>query len=303
MAQVDANGVQIEYESFGSPENETVLLVMGFGAQMTLWPVELCEELVRRGYHVVRYDNRDCGLSQKFSELGQPDMGAMMTALMEGKPVEAPYTLDDMAADGMNLLTALGIEKAHIAGASMGGMIVQTMAANHPDRVLSVTSIMSTTGNPEVPQGKPEAMAALTTPLPENAGIDDIVAQGLTVWRLSRSPKFHDDEERIRARTERDAKRSFFPEGTTRQMAAIVASGDRRPKLKTLKMPAVVLHGTDDALIPVEGGKDTAANIPGADLRIVEGMGHDCPLALVDTFADAITAAAARASGNSQAAE
>ena len=301
MPQVKANGITLEYESFGPEDRETILLIMGLGAQLTMWPTELCDELVKRGYRVIRYDNRDVGLSHKFDEHGMPDMAAIFGALMAGKAAQSPYSLDDMAADAVGLLDALGVAQAHIAGASMGGMIAQLVATNHPERTLSLTSIMSTTGNPEVPQGKPEAMAVLMTPAPEG-DIPAAIERGILAWNTIGSPGYRTDDETLRQWVTRDVNRSLYPVGTARQMAAIVANGDRREKLKKLKVPAVVLHGVDDPLVPVEGGRDTAKNIPGAELREVPGMGHDFPLALVDTFADAIEAAAKRAA-KAQAAE
>ncbi|HAC59827.1 MAG: alpha/beta hydrolase [Parvibaculum sp.] len=301
MPQVKANGITLEYESFGPQDRETILLIMGLGAQLTMWPTELCDELVKRGYRVIRYDNRDVGLSHKFDEHGMPDMAAIFGALMAGQPAQSPYSLDDMAADAVGLLDALGVKQAHIAGASMGGMIAQLVAANHPERTLSLTSIMSTTGNPEVPQGKPEAMAVLMTPAPEG-DIPAAIERGILAWNTIGSPGYRTDDETLRQWVTRDVNRSLYPVGTARQMAAIVANGDRREKLKNIKVPAVVLHGVDDPLVPVEGGRDTAKSIPGAELREVPGMGHDFPLALVDTFADAIEAAAKRAA-KAQAAE
>ncbi|PKQ08623.1 MAG: alpha/beta hydrolase [Alphaproteobacteria bacterium HGW-Alphaproteobacteria-12] len=295
MPQIKANGITLEYESFGPEDRETVLLIMGLGAQLTMWPVELCDELVARGYRVIRFDNRDVGLSTKFDEAGMPDMGAIFTALTTGAPVSAPYALDDMAADAVGLLDALGIGKAHIAGASMGGMIAQLVATNHPERTLSLVSIMSTTGNPDLPQGKPEAMAVLMTPAPEG-DIPAAIERGMLAWNTIGSPGYRTDDETLRKWVTRDVNRSLYPVGTARQMAAIVANGDRREKLKDVKAPAVVLHGIDDPLVPIEGGRDTAASIPGAELREVPGMGHDFPLALLDSFADAIEAAAKRAS-------
>ena len=294
MPQVKANGITLEYESFGPEDRETILLIMGLGAQLTMWPVELCDELVSRGYRVVRYDNRDVGLSHKFDDLGMPDMTAIFTALMTGQPATAPYALDEMAKDAVGLLDALGVQRAHIAGASMGGMIAQLVAANHPERALSLTSIMSATGNPEVPQGKPEAMAVLMTPAPEG-DIPAAIERGILAWNTIGSPGYRTDEETLRQWVTRDVNRSLYPVGVARQMAAIVANGDRREKLKNVRIPAVVLHGVDDPLVPVEGGRDTAKSIPGAELREVPGMGHDFPLALVGTFADAIEAAARRA--------
>lgn len=301
MPQVQSNGITIEYESFGPADRETVLLIMGLGAQLTMWPVELCNELVARGYRAIRFDNRDVGLSTKFDAAGMPDMAAIFGALMSGKPASAPYSLDDMAGDAVGLLDALGVKRAHIVGASMGGMIAQLVAINHPDRVLSLTSIMSTTGNPALPQGKPEAMAVLMTPAPEG-DIEAAVARGINAWKVIGSPGFPTDDKILREWVTRDVRRSLYPVGVARQMAAIVANGDRREKLKNLNVPAVVLHGGDDPLVPVEGGKDTAANIPGAELIVVPGMGHDFPIALVKTFADAISKATARA-GASKAAE
>ncbi|MDO8837960.1 MAG: alpha/beta hydrolase [Parvibaculum sp.] len=302
MPQVKANGITIEYESFGPEDRDTVLLIMGLGAQLTMWPTELCDELVARGYRVVRFDNRDVGLSHKFDDLGMPDMTAIFGALMAGKTATAPYALDEMAKDAVGLLDALGIDRAHIVGASMGGMIAQLVAINNPEYALSLTSIMSTTGNPALPQGKPEAMAVLMTPAPEG-DIPAAIERGMLAWNTIGSPGYKTDDATLRAWVTRDVNRSLYPVGVARQMAAIVANGDRRAKLKMLNLPAVVLHGADDPLVPVAGGKDTAENIPGAELRVIPGMGHDFPLGLVATFADAIEAAAKRASSVSRAAD
>ena len=303
MPQVKANGIEIEYESFGPADRDAVLLIMGFSAQLTMWPTELCEELVSRGYRVIRYDNRDVGLSAKLEAKGIPDMEKLFGALMTGAAVEAPYSLDDMAADAAGLLDALKIERAHIVGASMGGMIAQLVAANHPEKTLSLTSIMSNTGNPDLPQGSPEAMGALLAPAPAPDDIEAIIARGINTWKVIGSPGYPTDDQQLRQWVMRDAKRSYYPQGVTRQFAAIVANGDRRPKLKTIKAPTVVLHGADDPLVPVAGGKDTADNIPGAELRVIPGMGHDFPLGLVPVFADAIEAAARRAASAARAAD
>ncbi len=296
MAQVQANGINIEYETFGDKAHETVLLIMGLGAQLTMWPVEFCEELVSRGFYVVRFDNRDIGLSTKFEAAGMPDMAAIFGALMAGKPATSAYTLDDMAGDAVGLLDALGISRAHIVGASMGGMIAQLVAINHPGHTLSLTSIMSTTGNPALPQAKPEAMAVLMAPAVEG-DIEGAITRGINAWKVIGSPGFPTDDVTLRQWVSRDVHRSLYPVGTARQMAAIVANGDRREKLKKLKVPTVVVHGADDPLVPVEGGKDTAASIPSAELRVVPGMGHDFPLGLVKTYADAVSSVVARAHG------
>ena len=293
MTAITANGITIEYETFGSPSATPLLLVMGLGAQMTLWPVELCEALVARGYYVIRYDNRDVGLSTKFDAAGVPEVPAIIMAMMSGKPVNVPYTLHDMAADAMGLLDALGIAKAHIVGASMGGMIAQLIAADYPARTLSLTSIMSTTGNPTLPPAKPEAMAVLTNrpPSPDLATMIDF---GVAAARIVGSPGYPQDEQRLRTRVKADFERSFAPTGFGRHIAAVVATGDRRAKLATVTAPTLVIHGDADPLVPVEGGHDTAANIKGAELLIIPGMGHDLPLQLVEQIADAIAKVAAR---------
>ena len=291
MPQIAANGVTLEYETHGDPANPPLLLIMGLGAQLTLWPIELVEALVARGYHVIRYDNRDIGLSTKFTHAGVPELPAVMMALMSGKMPALPYMLTDMADDAAALLTALGIDKAHIVGASMGGMIAQLVAINHPGRVLSLTSIMSTTGNPALPPAKPEAMAALME-RPATAELTDILALGLRISRAIGSPGYPAPEDRLRERIKRDFRRSFHPTGAARHMAAIMADGDRRERLKRVTAPTLVIHGEDDPLVPVEGGKDTAAAIPGAKLLTIPRMGHDLPLELVGQIADAIAGVA-----------
>ncbi len=294
--QVQANGITIAYESFGPAERETVLLIMGISVQLTAWPVEFTDELVRRGYRVVVYDNGDVGLSTKFDAAGTPDWGAIFRAKAEHKPGPVAYTIDDMARDAVGLLDALGIKKAHIVGASMGGHIAQLVAADHPEHTLSLTSIMSSTLNPALPQPKPEAMAAMRMPNREGDP-EGYAADMIKIWKVIGSPGYPTDERTIRERTFRDFQRSYHPAGGVRQAAAIFATGDLRTKLKTIKAPTVVLPGADDPIVSVEGGKDTAANIPGAELRIIPGLGHDLPLPLVTTFADAVTAAAFRATG------
>ncbi len=288
MLQTTHNGITLEYETHGNPANPPMLLIMGLGAQLTLWPIELVEALVERGYYVIRHDNRDIGLSSKFTEAGVPDMASVVMALMAGKNPAVPYTLSDMAADAVAVLDAAGVAKAHIVGASMGGMIAQLVAVEHPDRVLSLTSIMSTTGNPLLPPAEPEAMAALTAPMAPDADLAAILERGAMVSKAIGSPGYPADPERLSANVERDFKRSFHPTGAMRQMAAIVADGDRRARLKGVTAPTLVIHGADDPLVPVEGGRDTASAIAGATILEVPGMGHDLPLALVETIADAI---------------
>lgn len=294
MAQVAANGINIEYESFGPESAEPVLLIMGLGAQLTLWPVELCEALVARGFRVIRYDNRDVGLSTKFDAAGVPDLRQTLAAVMSGQDPKVAYRLEDMAADAVGLLDALGIERAHIVGASMGGMIAQLVAAHYPERTLSLTSIMSTTGNPSLPSATPEAMQVLMS-RPQGGDLDALIDFGVKAARVIGSPAYPADEAHLRARVRRDVERSNYPAGFARQMAAIYASGDRREKLKRITAPTVVVHGDADPLVPVEGGRDTAASIAGAELVEIPGMGHDLPLPLVDRVADAIASVAKRA--------
>lgn len=288
MPQITANGIQIEYETHGDPGNPPLLLIMGLGAQLTLWPIELVEALVERGYHVIRYDNRDIGLSQKFDGIKIQDIRWIAAKRLIGLRSRLPYRLTDMADDAAALLTALGIDSAHIAGASMGGMIAQLLAIHHPRRVRSLTSIMSTTGNPRLPFPRSEALKVLLNRPPADASSDQAIAMGIHVARVIGSPGYPADENRLRARVRANFERSFYPEGARRQLAAAIDDGDRRMRLRTVTAPTLVLHGVDDPLIPVEGGRDTAANIPGARLHEIKGMGHDLPLALVDEVAGAI---------------
>ena len=297
--RVKANGITIAYESFGPEDRAVMLLIMGNGAQLTAWPVELIEALVKRGYRVIIYDNRDVGLSTKFDRAGVPDAKAVIEAQMAGKPSPLPYALDDMAQDAIGLLDALGIKKAHIVGVSMGGMIAQLVAADHPEHVLSLTSIMSTSGNPDVPfPADPGAIRKMPPAAPEG-NEEAVVANAVKVIQVLAGPDYPPDEKRIRDLVVRSMKRSTDRAGMARHnaLSALGLYQDRRAKLKTIKVPTVVVHGEKDPLMAVEGGKDTAANIPGAELRILPGMGHDLPIPLVNTITDAITAAASRATG------
>ena len=294
MPQIQANGITLETETFGTDSAPPLLLIMGLGAQLTLWPIELVESLVAHGFRVIRYDNRDVGLSTKFDAAGVPDMPKMMMSIMMGEKPETPYSLDDMAADAVGLLDALDIQRAHVVGASMGGMIAQLVAMNYPERVLSLTSIMSTTGNPSLPQAKPEAMAVLTG-RPTTPDANAIVEFGVKAARVIGSPAYPAAEERLRTRVKSDFERSFSPFGAARQMAAIMAGGDRTARLAAVRAPTLVIHGEADPLVPLEGGKATAASISGAELLTIAGMGHDLPLQLVDMIAHAIKGVTERA--------
>jgi pimeloyl-ACP methyl ester carboxylesterase len=271
MPRAKNGAVEIEYESFGDPAHEAVLLINGLGSQMTRWPEPFCGLLVAKGLHPIRFDNRDTGLS----------------TWCEGQD----YTVDDMAADGAAVLDAAGKAKAHIVGVSMGGMIAQVFAANYPGRTLSLTSIMSNTGNPNLP---PPNVALLNT-RPLDPSDPNFIADTVARAEAIGSPAYPWPPGALAARAKAEAERGFNPPGVQRQMAAVRASGDRREKLATIKAPAMVLHGEADPLVPVIGGRDTAANIPGAELRTVAGMGHDLPPALYDIFVQTIWRAVERA--------
>ena len=294
MPKVTANGIDIHYEEHGDPAHPAMLLIMGFGAQLTLWPDELVEALAARGYRVIRYDNRDIGLSHKFDGVKAPGLVKMTLMSKIGMTPRVPYGLADMAADGIGLLDALGIDKAHIVGASMGGMIAQHVAAKYPERCLSFTQIFSTTGNPKLPPARKEALQALVT-RPSSDAEDALVEHGIMLARTIGSPGYPAPEERLRERTLTSVRRSFYPEGPTRHLSAIVADGDRRPMLREITVPTLVLHGEDDPLVPCEGGRDTAACIPDAKLETIPGWGHDLPLELVEPLSDKIAGHASSA--------
>jgi pimeloyl-ACP methyl ester carboxylesterase len=286
-----ANGIELEYESFGNPADPTVLLIMGLGAQLTLWPLPFVEALVERGFHVVRYDNRDVGLSTKLDHARPPRVGMLVLQRLLRLRPRVPYTLGDMAADAAGLLDALGIEKAHIVGGSMGGMIAQIFAATYPDRTLSLSSIMSTTGNPRLSRASREAMDVLVN-RPKTDDLEALVAHGVRASQVLAGPAFPVAPDVLEARVRETIQRSNYPDGFARQLAAIVADGDRRARLKAIKAPTVVIHGSDDSLVPLDGGRDTAASIPGARLVEVRGMGHNVPVEVIPQIVDAIESVA-----------
>lgn len=283
MPTISANDIDICYESFGPEDAPPVLLVMGLGAQMIAWPTGFVSELLERGFRVIRFDNRDAGLSTR-SAGEPPDVLALFAKFTTGETVEAPYTLSLLADDAAGLLDALGLPAAHIVGASMGGMIVQTMAIEHPDKVLSLTSIMSTTGDPAVGQAAPDAMAALLAPPP--ATRDEAIEQGVKASQVIAGSLF--DEDNARARAAEAYDRANNPEGFRFQLAAIAASGDRTDRLRELDVPTLVVHGRHDPLVTLSGGEATAAAIPGADLLVFGEMGHDLPEKYWPQLADAI---------------
>jgi pimeloyl-ACP methyl ester carboxylesterase len=289
------NDVELAYETFGDPADPTVLLIMGLGVQMLGWDEAFCRMLTERGFHVVRFDNRDVGRSTKIEGGPRPDV----MAAVAGDGSSASYLLDDMADDCVGLLDELGVEAAHLVGASQGGMIAQAVAIRHPERVLSLVSIMSTTGDRAVGQPHPEALPALLTrPPADREGFVEFV---VGAWKVIGSPGFEADEEALRARAGASYDRGIFPDGTGRQLVAIIASGDRTEALRRLDVPATVIHGTDDILVDVSGGKATAAAIPEARLELIEGMGHDMPRQvwprLVDSIVETAERSRARAAG------
>jgi pimeloyl-ACP methyl ester carboxylesterase len=297
QGRVQVNGITIAYESFGKPDRGTILLIGGTGMQLTDWPFELCEKLVRRGYRVVIYDSRDIGLSTKFDAFGMPDFTAVLQAAAAGKPAPLPYTLYDMANDAVGLLDALGIKKAHIVGASMGGMIAQIVATDYPEHTLSLASIMATDGKPGLPIiADPERMAKIPPPGP-NEDKQAYIARTVKTWQVIGSQTYPRDEHVVLEAVTRDVERSYCPSCEARQGAAslFTALEDRRLKLGTIKVPTVVIQGDEDPLIPLEAARDVAVNITGADLRVIHGMGHDVPPQLVNTVVDAVVSAASRA--------
>ena len=287
MARIRANGLDLEYETHGPEHGPPMLLIMGLGAQLTMWPTPFVEALGRRGYRVIRFDNRDCGLSTKFSAAGTPNIYALVLARMFGMRPRVPYTLADMAEDAVGLLDALAIRHAHVVGASMGGMIAQHVAARHPDRVLSLASIMSTTGNPALPRPRREALRVLLR-RPRANDLEAAVAHGIRTAKAIGSPRYPVDEAALASRVRAIVSRMHYPPGISRQLAAIISDGDRRAMLRGIRVPTVVIHGTADPLMPVAGGRDTAANIPGARLVEFDGMGHNMPIELIPHIADAI---------------
>ena len=283
-----ANGIELVYETIGDPSDPPLLLVMGLGMQLIHWDDELCELLAGRGYRVIRFDNRDAGLSTQI-DARVPNLARAFA----GFKIDAPYLLDDMADDTVGLLDHLGIEAAHVAGASMGGMIGQAMAIRHPERVLSLTSIMSTTGERRVGRPKLRVWGVLARRAPRDK--DSYVEYFVRVFKLIGSKGFPSDEARIRELAAASYERAHRPAGTARQLAAITASGDRTERLRELNVPTTVFHGRGDPLVPFRAGRATAEAIPGARLVAIPGMGHDLPREVWPRLADAIAETAARA--------
>jgi pimeloyl-ACP methyl ester carboxylesterase len=287
VARVKANGIEIEYEATGDKTDPALLLVMGLGAQLTIWPDALFQGLAKRGFYVIRFDNRDVGLSTDFGKWGPASIPAALQAAMKGEKVNAPYRLNDMAADAIGLLDALGIDRAHMVGASMGGMIVQIIAAKYPQRTCSMVSIYSSSGRPGLPPGKPEALAMLGTQ-PETDDREARIKHGMKLRQTIGSPAYPTPEAELRAFVEKNVDRRYYPEGANRQYVSVIASGDRVELLKTVKAPTLVMHGEEDPLLPVACGRDVASLVPGAEFQSYPGWAHDFPAQLIPTIADRI---------------
>lgn len=282
MPTLNANGIRIAFDTAGDPKAPPLLLVHGLGMQLTAWPDEFVEGLVELGFYVIRFDNRDCGLSTKFEGAGVPNL--MLAALKSrlGWPLRAAYSLEDMAEDAIGVLSALGVARAHVVGISMGGMIAQILAARYPQRILSLTSIMSSSCRRGLP-GPEKRVSKLLVRRPADPGdIESIIDHGVMLMRAIGSPSYPTTEKTLRKRVARSVRRNYCPGGVARQMMAIAASGDRCALLRTITAPALVIHGAADPLVPLACGEDTASRIPGARLEIIEGMGHDLPPQLVE---------------------
>ncbi|NNG21489.1 alpha/beta fold hydrolase [Telluria aromaticivorans] len=292
MPTLNANGIRIAFDTSGDPKAVPLLLVHGLGMQLSTWPDEFVDGLVELGFYVIRFDNRDSGLSTKFEQAGVPNLSLAWLKSKLGWPLRAAYRLDDMADDAIGVLSALGVARAHVVGVSMGGMIAQLLAAGYPQRVLSLTSIMSSSCRRGLP-GPEKKLRKLLARLPgDPADIESIIDQGVDIMRAIGSPSYPTPERLLRRRVARSVRRSYCPSGVARQMMAIAASGDRCAQLATITAPSLVIHGAADPLVPLACGQDTASRIPGARLEVIEGMGHDLPpqlaerlLALIDAHA------------------
>ncbi len=290
---MQANGIDIWFEQFGDPDDPAMLLVSGLGAQAIGYEPEYCKGIAELGLNVIRYDNRDVGLSTHVDHEVGDVMEAFASAVAGGE-VDAPYTLSDMAADGMALLSGLGIESAHIAGSSMGGMIVQTMAIEHPERVRSLTSVMSTTGEVEYGLPEPECLAGLASIMAPSETREERIESGVRLQKLIGTPTEW-DEDRTRQKSAEQVDRAYDPDGTARQMLSILASGHRAEGLTKLEVPTMVLHGDCDPLVNVSGGERTAELVPGSEFRLMDGMGHDLPPAYWSHAIEAIRSVTSRA--------
>lgn len=293
--RINVRGVSIEIDDSGPRHGQPLLLIMGLGMQLIGWPLELVNLLVARGFRVIRFDNRDAGLSQGFDALGTGHLALAGLRYMLHLPVRAPYTLGDMAGDALGVMDALGLARAHVCGASMGGMIAQHLAARHPERVDSLALMMTTSGARHLPQPAMRVRAALMS-RPDGRDPGAVVTHLERLLSLIGSPGYRPDPAWLRQRLQETVARAWRPEGTARQLAAVIADGDRTPLLKGILAPTVVIHGLDDPLVPVAAGQALTQHIAGAQSDLIPGMGHDLPLPLLDRFADRIARNAGRQS-------
>lgn len=293
--QISANGIALEVEDHGPANGEPLILVMGLGMQLVAWHPDFVAMLVARGFRVIRFDNRDIGLSQRFDHLGVPNLALDSLKYAVGMTVNAPYTVATMADDTAGLLDALGLSSAHICGASMGGMIAQQLAARHPRRVKSLTLIMTSSGSRRLPGPTLKVRSALIS-RPKDAGnVQSVIEHYVKLYKLIGSPGYPADDAYLHERLGQSVRRSYRPQGTARQMVAIAADGNRSPLLGAIKVPTQIIHGQDDPLVPVAAGHDLAARIPGARIDVIGGMGHDLPEPLWPRFVAGISDAAGRA--------
>lgn len=297
MPTANSGTIEIEYETIGNPRAKPLLLIAGLGSQMYAWSDEMCNNLVNKGFFVIRFDNRDVGLSTKLGAAGIPDFTEINAALARGEKPKVPYTLEDMVNDAVGVLDALKIKKAHICGASMGGVIAQAFAYKHPSRVLSLAVIMSTTGNPELPQGKPEILMQFFAPIPSEreAYINETVRRDRLIHGT-----FAFDEVQVRDYVAREYDRCYYPEGPVRQLAALAVPRNIQPEISAIRTPTVVIHGSEDPFYPVEVGKVIARTIPGARLLAVDGMGHSLPHEALPKIVNAIVENSNRAAVSSR---
>ena len=292
--QISANGISLEVEDHGSVNGEPLLLVMGLGMQLVAWHPDFVASLVARGFRVIRFDNRDIGLSQRFDQLGVPNLALDSLRYAVGMKVDGPYTVADMADDSAGLLDALGIPAAHICGASMGGMIAQQLAVRHPKRVKSLTLMMTSSGSRRLPGPTLKVRGAMIS-RPKDAGdVQSVIDHYVKLYKLIGSPGYPATDAYLNERLGQSVRRSYRPQGTARQMVAIAADGDRSPLLRQIKVPTQVIHGKSDPLVPVAAGHDLASKIGGAKIDVIDGMGHDLPTALWPRFVTGIVDAAGR---------
>lgn len=288
MAQYSANGITLEAETFGDTTHPAIILIMGLGCQLVVWPIALCESLAAAGFYVVRFDNRDIGLSEKIKGARDPQFFMNILRSKIGLKVQAPYKLGDMAKDTLGLMDALGIQRAHIVGLSMGGMIAQTLALDHAERCLSLTSIMSSSSNPRLPSASLKVQKRLVR-RPKSRARDALIDHGAETWMVLASPHAIPSEEERRLLATLSVDRSVYPRGYIHQLLAILASGSRHKRLPEIKLPTLVIHGEDDPLVPVAAGHEQARLIHGAKLEVLKHMGHDLPTPLLPRIAALIT--------------